>query len=212
LCSLDHQAAAKCFSSVPKRIARTRKDGHAHAQDDDDNLLLLDRKQPNESPRSNRIEFTQASPSSSKSPTKAKPLANPNDSETEDEDEEEEMLLDAKKPATPPPFTVKNMPLPTPARSMSPEFHSGREPGRIIGSTFPLADFKKNLAQGDVVTKAVEDLGAVITEIVMRPFSSRRTAELLECLAAMRDTSLKVCGTVGVITFVFMVPCLVLGG
>jgi ATP-dependent DNA helicase 2 subunit 2 len=117
------------------------------------------------------------------------------------------MLLDAKKPATPPPFTAKGMPLPTPARSMSPEFHPGREPGRIIGSTFPLTDFKKNLAQGDVVTKAVEDLGVVITEIVMRPFSSRRTAELLECMVAMRDTSLKVCGAVGTITFSLIIPC-----
>jgi len=89
------------------------------------------------------------------------------------------------------PFSTKNMPLPTPARSMSPDVDPGRAHGRIIGSTFPLADFKKNLARGDVVTKAVEDLGVVITEIVMRPFSSRRSAELLECMAALRDTSLK---------------------
>jgi ATP-dependent DNA helicase 2 subunit 2 len=190
------------LSSVPKKIARTRKDGHAHAQDDDDTLLLLDRKQPNESPRSNRIRLTEASPSSSKSPTKAKPLTNPNDSETEEEEEEEEMLLDAKKPATPAPFSSRNMPLPTPARSISPEINPGRAPGRIIGSTYPLADFKKNLAHGDVVTKAVEDLGVVITEIVMRPFSSRRSAELLECMTALRDTSLKVRGFAGTITLV----------
>jgi ATP-dependent DNA helicase 2 subunit 2 len=125
-------------------------------------------------------------------PVKVKPLTNPNDSETEDEDEEEGLLLDAKKPAIPGPFNSRNMPLPTPARSISPDINPGRAPGRIIGSTYPLADFKKNLAQGDMVTKAVEDLGVVITEIVMRPFSSRRSAELVECMTALRDTSLKV--------------------
>lgn len=109
------------------------------------------------------------------------------------------MLLDTKKPVTPVPFGSKNVPLPTPARSISPVIDPGRAPGRIIGSTYPLADFKKNLVQGDVVTKAVEDLGVVITEIVMRPFSSRRSEELLECMTALRDTSLKVRGFVGTI-------------
>jgi ATP-dependent DNA helicase 2 subunit 2 len=184
----SRQLQLYAFQLVPKKIARTRKDGHVHAQDDDD-ALLLDRKNPNEISHNKRIQVTQASPSSSKSPSK---LTNPNDSETEDEDEEE-MLLDSKKPVTPPPFSSKNMPLPTPARSISPEINPGRAPGRIIGTTYPLIDFKKNLAQGDVVTKAVEDLGAVITEIVMKPFSSRRSAELLECMTALRDTSLKVC-------------------
>lgn len=122
-------------------------------------------------------------------------MTNADDSETEDEDEE--MLLDMKKPATPPPNARNNQPLPTPARSLSPQVDPGRAPGRIIGSTYPLADFKKNIAQGDVVTKAVEDLGAVITEIVMRPFSSRRSEELLECMKVLRDTCLKVSGSLG---------------
>lgn len=181
------------FSLVPKKVARARKDGHVHAQDDNE-ILLLDRKNLNESSHSNQLALAQATPSSSKLP--AKQPTNPDDSETEDEDEEEEMLLDAKKPATPAPFSTKNMPLPTPARSLSPDINPGRAPGRIIGSTFPLTDFKKNIAQGDVVTKAVEDLGFVITEIVIRPFSSRRSAELLECMTALRDTSLKVCNFV----------------
>jgi hypothetical protein len=38
----------------------------------------------------------------------------------------------------------------------------------------------------------VEDLGAVVAEIVMRPFANRRSAELMECLEALRDTCLKV--------------------
>jgi ATP-dependent DNA helicase 2 subunit 2 len=125
-------------------------------------------------------------------------LTNPDDSETEDEDEG--MPFDMKKAATPPLSGTHRHSLPTPARSTSPDIDPGRAPGRIIGSTFPLADFKKNIAQGDVVTKAVEDLGAVITEIVMRPFSSRRSAELLDCMKTMRDTSLKVRGFVGTTT------------
>lgn len=136
----------------------------------------------------------QASSSSQVSPSrgKSKLAVNSNDSETEEEDEDEGMLLDnVKKPAIPPPVNRSN-PLPTPARSLSPDVDPGRAPGRIIGTTYPLADFKKNIAQGDVVTKAVEDLAVVITEIVMRPFSSRRSAELMECMGALRDTSLKV--------------------
>lgn len=100
-----------------------------------------------------------------------------------------------KKLTTPPPSARNNQPLPTPTRSLSPQVDPGRAPGRIIGSTYPLADFKKNIAQGDVVTKAVEDLGMVITEIVMRPFSARRSEELLECMKVLRDTCLKVGGS-----------------
>lgn len=74
---------------------------------------------------------------------------------------------------------------------MSPDVDPGRAPGRIIGSTYPLRDFKTNLAQGDVVTKAVEDMGVIIKEVVLRPFASRRHKEMIECMIAMRDTSLK---------------------
>lgn len=177
---------------MPKKVARARKDGHVHAQNDDDDLLLLDRKQ-SLSPKRAKVQITQASPTS---PSQRKgDVTNADDSETEDEDEE--MLLDMKKPASPPPNARNNQPLPTPARSLSPQVDPGRAPGRIIGSTYPLADFKKNIAQGDVVTKAVEDLGAVITEIVMRPFSSRRSEELLECMKVLRDTCLKVSGSLG---------------
>ena len=113
-----------------------------------------------------------------------------NNSDTEED--EEELLLEAK-PAPPQPQAVDRLrALPTPARSVSPaNIHPQRAKGRIIGNTFPLADFKKNIAQGDVVSKAVEDLALVITEIVMRPFASRRTDELLECMEAFRDVALK---------------------
>ena len=157
---------------MPKRIAKARKDGHVHAQDEDDNLLLLDHKKASER---SLIHVAEASSSSSK----AKTIVNAEDSATEDEDED--LLLN--KPSTP---------LPTPGRSLSPQVDPGRGPNRIVGTTYPLRDFTKNIAQGDAVTKAVEDLSAVITEIVMRPFASRRKSELLECMTMLRKTSLEV--------------------
>ncbi|KAG6902972.1 hypothetical protein C0995_008545 [Termitomyces sp. Mi166 len=176
---------------VPKKVARTRKDGHAHAQDEDDGLLL-EGKEPALHHTMSQVQISQAPSSTQQSPDKLKAKANADDSATEEEDEEEELLLDkVKKPATPPPSAARNnQPFPTPARSVSPEVDPGRAPGRIIGSTYPLADFKKNIVQGDVVTKAVEDLAAVITEIVMRPFSSRRHKELIECMQFLRETAL----------------------
>ena len=167
---------------MPKRIAKARKDGHVHAQDEDDNLLLLDRKK---APEKSFIHVAEVLSSSSK--TKAN--VNAEDSETEDDDED---LLLNKKPNTSLPQPKNAAPLPTPARSLSPQVYPGRAPDRIIGATYPLQDFKKNIAQGDVVSKAVEDLSAVITEIVLRPFASRRKSELLECMTMLRKTSLEV--------------------
>ncbi|KAG5646900.1 hypothetical protein DXG03_001976 [Asterophora parasitica] len=185
---------------VPKKVARTRKDGHVHAKDEDEDLLLLERKRPSTSRAAasqsqTPVQANISLEASPKAASKAKAKANADDSETEEEDEEEEMLLDSvKKPVTPhPEQRNNNNPLPTPARSMSPESQGidrGIAPGRIIGSTFPLRDFRKNLAQGDVVTKAVEDIGSVVTEIVLRPFASKRNKELFECLEVLRETCL----------------------
>lgn len=172
---------------VPKRVARARKDGHVHAPEDDDGMLLLDLKNITEQTQP-QIHFTQAE-ESTQSQAKQKVKENANDSDTEGEDEEEELLLDKRTPGEEP--KRNNQPLPTPARSLSPQPDPGRAPGRIIGTTYPLADFKKNIAQGDVVSKAVEDLGVVIAEIVIRPFASRRKDELLECMQALRDTCLE---------------------
>ncbi|KAG6831636.1 hypothetical protein H0H92_008713 [Tricholoma furcatifolium] len=174
---------------VPKKVAKTRHEDHAHAQDEDDNIMLLDGKQPSLHATMSQVRISEAEPSTS-TPSKAKAA----ESETEDEDDEE-LVLDrvdnGKKPATPSPTAPRsNQPLPTPARSMSPDVDPGRAPGRIIGSTYPLDDFKKNISQGDVVTKAVEDLALVITEIVMRPFASRRHNELIECMTTLRETAL----------------------
>jgi len=181
--------------AVPKRVGKARKGGHAHAQEEDDNMLLLDRKQPSAATQSPTkkasMNVIQASPSS---PRKGKaPIRNVDDSDTEEDDEDEgQMLLDKKKASTPVPPSKKNESLPTPARSVSPEIDPGRAPGRIIGNTYPLKDFKKNIAQGDVVTKAVQDLGEVIGEVLMRPFASRRLEEMVECMKVLRKTSLEV--------------------
>jgi ATP-dependent DNA helicase 2 subunit 2 len=71
-------------------------------------------------------------------------------------------------------------------------FSRGREPGRIIGTTYPLEDFQKNLSRGDLVTKAVEDFAWVIQTVVLKPFASRRHKEMIECLQVLRETCLKV--------------------
>ncbi len=73
---------------------------------------------------------------------------------------------------------------------MSPEIDRGVESGRIIGMAYPLQDFQKNLAAKDLVTKAVADMCHVITQIVLAPFASRRTDELVRCMQAMRETCL----------------------
>jgi len=145
-------------------------------------MLLLDYKRPL-GPSASQMSIVEA-PVSSDS---AKGKAPAEDSETEDE--EEELLLNKKK-STPPP--KRGVPLPTPARSASPQVDPGRAPGRIVGNTYPLKDFQKNISQGDVVTKAVEDLAAVIAEVVMKPFASRRMQEMLECMEVLRRTCLEV--------------------
>lgn len=66
-----------------------------------------------------------------------------------------------------------------------------RAPGRIIGNLHPLSNFKENIKQGDVVTEAIRDLGAVIKEVVTKPFASRRHQEMIECMTEMRRVALE---------------------
>jgi ATP-dependent DNA helicase 2 subunit 2 len=68
----------------------------------------------------------------------------------------------------------------------------GNEPGKIIGTTYPLADFQKNIAKGDLVSKAVEDLAWAIKEIITKPFGMRRSEEMVICMSVLRETALKV--------------------
>jgi ATP-dependent DNA helicase 2 subunit 2 len=179
--SKDATAECKAVFKVkeaPKKAAKVRRDGHVRAMDEDEDMLLLDKK-PAVS-RKGKEPATSQVPVSPKLARPAKKSA-ASDSETEEESDQEPLLLNKR------PFNT----LPTPERSMSPDVDPGRAPGRIIGSTYPLRDFKTNLAQGDVVTKAVEDMGVIIKEVVLRPFASRRHKEMIECMIAMRDTSLK---------------------
>ncbi|KAG2370362.1 SPOC like C-terminal domain-containing protein [Suillus spraguei] len=174
-------AVAECktvfkVKEVSKKATKVRKDGHVRAMDEDEDILLLD-KRPAASYKDKELAASQVSPKLAR-PTKKSAAS---DSETEEESDQEPLLLEKR------PFNA----LPTPERSMSPDVDPGRAPGRIIGSTYPLRDFKTNLAQGDVVTKAVEDMGVIIKEVVLRPFASRRHKEMIECMTAMRDTSLK---------------------
>lgn len=69
----------------------------------------------------------------------------------------------------------------------------GSRSNRIIGNLHPLYDFQQNISRGDVVSKAVADLGRVIPEIVEESFSAQRYDEALECMKVMRETCLKVC-------------------
>ncbi len=176
-------ASNEQYNTVPKKVTRTRKDGHVHARDDDEEMLLLDRK----APATTQLQVVEE-PAPSSGTQEQIVTSNEDDSATEESEEEEDLL--AKVPSK-----KGGNPLPTPARSTSPQVDPGREHGRIVGTTYPLKDFQKNLAAKDLVTKAVEDLAFVITEIVMRPFSSRRTDELTECMKVMRDTCLNVSGS-----------------
>ncbi|KAF9229802.1 ku80-like protein [Gyrodon lividus] len=170
---------------VPKRAPMARKHGHMHALDEDEDMILLDQKGP---PRKRPATVAPSSTlqvlDSASQVRAGKKKASTSDSETETESEEGELLLEAK------PKRGAEPGLPTPTASPEPEPDPQRAPGRIIGNTFPLKDFRRNLMQGDVVTKAVEDLGIVVREIVGRPFASRRMDEMVECLEALRETCL----------------------
>ncbi|KAJ2931191.1 hypothetical protein H1R20_g5924, partial [Candolleomyces eurysporus] len=207
------EACKKAFNvkQVPKRVGKAKKEDHAYAPDEADAELLLNQNQKGSAPLRGQSTFissaaagaSSSSQSQSQTQTRLKITGNDSGSETEPESDGEDLLLNApaasssKKGKTP-------LALPTPARSVSPkargkgnagddddEVDPGRAPGRIIGSTNPLKDFKKNLAQGDVVSKAVEDLGAVITEVVLKPFAKRRSDEMVECMTELRRVSLE---------------------
>jgi ATP-dependent DNA helicase 2 subunit 2 len=175
------------LSVVPKRVARPRKNDHMRAQDGDDEVLLLDRvvssshfpARPHSQPEASgsRVQ-RQTSPAAAKKPDTG---MKDNDSATEPESDED-VWLPSKK---------TNTKLPTPSPEPRMVVDSQRAPGRIIGMAAPLTDFKNNISQGDVVTKAVEDLGWVVKEVVLRPFAQRRHAEMIECLNELREVCLQ---------------------
>lgn len=131
------------------------------------------------------------------------------ESENEPEDEmeaedEDELILDNRKTTTvesaskKPPSSSSFPHLPTPSSSSqsqpsTTEYAPRPPPGRIIGLTYPLSDFRKNIASGDLVSKAVEDFGWALKEIVVeRPFGGRRSEEVVEGLKEMRKVCLEV--------------------
>ncbi|TCD60796.1 ATP-dependent DNA helicase II subunit 2 [Steccherinum ochraceum] len=190
-----HSAIEECkkafnVKQVPKRVVRARKDGHVHANDGEEMLLLDQVSKPAKKSSSH------ASPHrKSVSPTtkKRQPKKADSDSETEEEEEPEDLLLEQKPSATSKPESKRKpakpdepMTPPASAPDTQQEPDPGRIPGRIIGLTDPLGDFGRNVAVGDIVTKAVEDLAWAVLQIVNRPFASRRTDELLDCMKEMR--------------------------
>lgn len=202
----DSWFSSHFLCTVPKRVGKAKKEDHSYAPDEGDAELLLNQK--GSAPLRSQSTFISSAPaasSSSQTQTRLKITGNDSGSETEAEDDEEDLLLNKTPAPTSSGNKGKAPMLPTPARSVPPkgcggadddddedgDIDPGRAPGRIIGSTNPLKDFKKNLAQGDVVTKAVEDLGAVVTEIVLKPFAKRRSEEMVECLTELRKTCLE---------------------
>jgi len=113
------------------------------------------------------------------------------DVDDEDTEDEGEILSPSKgKGRNPLPTPV------SPTQVQSQNFSTGGnkdvKPGRIIGNSHPLRDFRKNLERGDVVSKALEDMGAIIPEILESSFSTQRYQEALECMKEMRKTALEV--------------------
>ena len=174
------------LSIVPKRVARPRKNDHMRAQDGDDEVLLLDRVVPSSLSPARPYSQPEASGSRVQRQTSPAVAKKPdtgmkgNDSETEPESDEDVW-----------PSNKANTKLPTPSPELRIVVDSQRAPGRIIGMAAPLTDFKHNISQGDVVTKAVEDLGWVVKEIVLRPFAQRRHTEMIECLNELREVCLQ---------------------
>ncbi|KAG8856720.1 ATP-dependent DNA helicase II subunit 2 [Serendipita sp. 411] len=66
------------------------------------------------------------------------------------------------------------------------------KPDIVVGKTSPLEDFRTALADGDIVSEAVSQMADVIKELVTgSQFPNRRKAEILEAMAALRETCLK---------------------
>lgn len=182
---------------MPKRITRSRKDEHVRARDEGDDTLLLDKvaaKKRKVSETQAQSQYPTQATISARSQRKPPPKKAVDDSETETESETEpesdqELLLNKKG-------APRGAKLPTPSRtqsaSPSPQPEHSRAPGRIIGAAYPLEDFRKNIANGDLVTKAVEDLAFVIKDTVLKPFASRRTEEMLQCMKELRKVASEV--------------------
>jgi ATP-dependent DNA helicase 2 subunit 2 len=178
----------------PKTVHRARKDAHQAGEDDDDELIDLGAPVPTREPVPHPYGLSTEAPEKAELAQDSETEAE-SDAEIEASPQKKQKTEFAKFVKTPSPKAARQAALPTPARSSpaaSPPSDEGRAPGRIIGNTTPLEDFKTNLEEGDVVSQAVRDLGAVIKEIIMKPFASRRHQEMLECMKEMRKVALEV--------------------
>jgi ATP-dependent DNA helicase 2 subunit 2 len=167
------------------KATRRRKNDHVLAKDADDEMLLLDSAPvPDRLPNRAQTQSPHAS-----SPEKQRRLTKKSESETEDEDDDHLLLGEATARG---PDSTNSSALPSPNRSASPDLGvDEREEGRIIGFSYPLSDWRKNIAEGDAVSKAVEDMCYVIREIVSQAFAERRHGEMIECMREMRETCLR---------------------
>lgn len=181
------------FVAPPKTTVKRRKDAHVPGEDDDELIDLG-------APVSAREPIRHPSGNLTTQPNKS--IVQDDGSATEEESDVEDMELErkvthaepsiSKKPSSPEieiDSETKEAMLPTPSGSPYPEVD--RAPGRIIGNSHPLRDFRENIKQGDVVTEAVRDLSAVIKEVVTKPFASRRHKEMIECMGEMRRVALE---------------------
>lgn len=63
--------------------------------------------------------------------------------------------------------------------------------GRLVSNETPLEDFRRLIeGEGDVFRKAIQDLGQVVKENVESSFSRQAFPLAIDCLKAMRETSL----------------------
>ncbi|KAI0079062.1 SPOC domain-like protein [Panus rudis PR-1116 ss-1] len=202
-------------------MGRGRKDGHVlTVEDEEEEGLLLDKiagPKGTQTQKKNGLGRTQTrrefmSQNQKATQRRTQKRYTKDDSATEDEDgaddeEEEELLLDKAPPSKPeheraehggrlptPSQTQRSTsPPPLPPSPSSPHSPTStiRPPGRIIGLSYPLLDFQKNIKQGDLVSKAVEDLAWAVKEIVKKPFAGRREDEMVSCLRALRKVCLE---------------------
>ena len=198
---------------MPKRVLRTRKDGHVRAEDDDDELLLLDRPNPANKAKSASPTKNGAgtSANSSKKQTTEKMDV---DSSTEPESDGEEASKAKEEKRTvqlpSPEPTISNGTFPqsqsqsqsqgqsqsqSQSQSQALDLDVGKQPGHIIGSARPLRDFKQCVKEGDnaKILQAISELGEFIQSVLSQPFARLRHEEMIECMKELRVSCLKVC-------------------
>ncbi|KAH8120739.1 SPOC domain-like protein [Phellopilus nigrolimitatus] len=194
-----HDATVECKSvfkikQVPKKVTRQRKDGHVRAEDDDDELLLLD--QPSKSSLSKSASQIQSQESGNGNGEIKEKMDVDSETEPEFGDEAAPTARNGKADSVHLPTPQPSVTFVSQSQSASQdlsqamELDDGRAQDRIVGVAYPLVDFKKGVKNGNLV-KATEDLGFVIMDLIMKPFASRRKSEFIECMREMRSACLK---------------------